>query len=81
MSKPDSWKDVAIALASRLEHSRDADHSPPDPDCPHCKDAQVFQRFERRLARDGGRIPRWGEGARSIPLHELRARTENGDTP
>lgn len=74
MSKQDSWKTIALVLASRLEHARNSDHRPPDPmNCPSCKDAEAYQRFERRLARDGEYIPRHGGGP-SIPIHELIAK-------
>lgn len=66
----DSWKTVALTLSDRLEHARDADHSPPDPNCPSCKDAEAYQRFERRLARDGMYVPRPSEGP-SIPFYEV----------
>lgn len=65
----ESWKDVAQALAIRLNHAT-FEHEPPD-DCPYCEDARAYQRYVAKVASTGRVLHDPLAGATEVALHEI----------
>jgi len=69
MSRQESWRDVAFALAARLSWAACDEHPASHPllGCPFCLDRSAYARFVRKNGEDP-----WREApSESIPIHEL----------